>query len=209
MWLDVLQGLGPALLAGLFAVVGARLAFRRELKHRAEADFRREQVEAARAVADGVYDYFRVEHDLMMRADDERISERWKGRSVKLLDLRRYLAHIPEPWRSKLSEVIDVLYDYDEVAQWTQALNAYVVLKRVHEWTDKLVAAFICEEPVPEVPEEIWIVRLGLEGVREQEVLQRSRPDVEQHLERLERAKAQAQELRERGDWPADHPNVR
>lgn len=208
MWFDVLQALGPALLAGIFAVVGARLAFRRELKHRAEADLRREQVEAARAVADGVYDYLRVEHDLMMRADDERISERWKERSAKLLDLRRNLVHIPEPWRSKLSEVIDVLYDYDDVAQWTQVLNAYAVLNRVHEWTDRLVGAFIYDEPVPEVPEEIWIVRLGLEGVRDQEMLQRARPDVERHLERLERAKTRARALRDQGDWPADHPNM-
>jgi hypothetical protein len=201
LWLVLLTALGPALLAGLLAVLGARFAVRREARQRQLEVKLQEQRRSVHLFADGVYDFFRVEHDLIMKGESEELNERWVDRSAKLLDMRRHLIRVPEPWHSPLDEVVEVLYSYDDVAQWSQAYNAYKVLSVVQSWTDVVAEAFKQEGPVPKAPEEMWIVRVGLAGVRENDGLQADRPDVQRQQARIAHARERARELRDAGTW--------
>lgn len=202
-WFETL--LVPLLLAAVAGVVsflGARAAFRREVRARWAETRQEEQRHAAQRCADLVYEHFKVEHDLMLKSPDERIHDRWEERQDTLLELRRCLTRIPASWRGELDEVVDTLHDYDDVAQWTGVYSPYGVLAIVHRWTDELIAAFLDgRESPPDPPEELWIVRLGLQRAREDDELQRERPDMQAHDNKVSKARQEAIALRDSGTW--------
>lgn len=191
-----------AAVAGLVSFLGARAAFRREVRARWTETRQEEQRQAAQRCADLVYEYFKVEHDLMLKSPSERIHDRWEERQDTLLELRRCLTRIPASWRGELDEVVDILHDYDDVAQWTGVYSPYGVLDFVHRWTDELIAAFLDGGgSPPSPPEKLWVVRLGLQRAREHDELQRERPDVQAHDNRVSRAREEAIALRDSGTW--------
>jgi hypothetical protein len=193
-----------AAVAGLVSFLGARAAFRREIRARWAETRQEEQRQAAQRCADLVYEYYKVEHDLMLKSPSERTHDRWEERQDTLLELRRCLTRIPAAWRGGLDEVVEILHDYDDVAQWTGVYSPYGVLNLVHRRTDELVAAFLDgRESPPDPPEEMWVVRLGLQRAREDDEVQRERPDVRSHAERLQKAREEALALRDSGTWKA------
>jgi hypothetical protein len=202
-WVEML--VVPLFLAAVAAVVsflGARTAFRREIRAKWAETRQEEQRQAAQRCADLVYEYFKVEHDLFLKSPSARTSDRWEEREDTLLELRRTLTRIPSAWRGNLDEVVDILHHYDDVAQWTGVYSPYGVLDFVHRWTDDVVAAFFeGRASAPDPPDEVWVIRLGLKRAREQDELQRERPDVQKHAEKLRDAKGEALALRDSGSW--------